>query len=107
MSFRACLKIEKVPDFWGRFDEENRGFSTYKSARTGQKDGVCDFSNNRPHHSINPRFSKDTSLLLQPLFYNYFLYEKVKKQRTGKYPGPLFPVGGEGPLSQHGTPLSF
>jgi len=37
------LKIEKVPDFWGRFDEENRGFSTHKSARTGQNDGVCDF----------------------------------------------------------------
>jgi len=40
---RACLEIEKVPDFWGRLDEENRGFSTHKSARTGQKDGVCDF----------------------------------------------------------------
>ncbi|WP_140401122.1 hypothetical protein [Anaeromassilibacillus sp. An200] len=52
---RACLKIEKMPDFFperGDFQEKSAGilagfraFLTQKAAAVGEKDDVYDFSN--------------------------------------------------------------
>ena len=54
-AFRACLKIEKMPDFFperGDFQEKSAGilagfraFLTQKAAAIGEKDDVYDFSN--------------------------------------------------------------
>ncbi|NBI18253.1 hypothetical protein D1841_11895 [Neglecta sp. X4] len=38
-AYRACLKIEEVPDF------RLRGFLTQKSSHIGHKGGISDFSN--------------------------------------------------------------